>query len=72
MANYNLTIDGMSCQHCVRSVKTSLEAIPGVDVMDVKVGSAQIRVADDASWKDIDASIDEGGFVLKEKSVTVA
>lgn len=38
----NLKIGGMSCGHCVSAVKKSLEALSGVDVENVDVGSARL------------------------------
>lgn len=31
----NLDIEGMSCMHCARTVKTALESVPGVLRADV-------------------------------------
>lgn len=41
-ASFTLTIDGMTCGHCVRAVTEVLAAVPGVGVRSVAVGSAQI------------------------------
>jgi copper chaperone CopZ len=43
METLKLTIEGMSCEHCVRAVKNRLTATPGVAVDDVAVGSATLR-----------------------------
>ncbi len=42
MAEITLTIEGMSCQHCVLSVKKAVDKIDGVISSDVAVGSAKI------------------------------
>ena len=39
-----LSIRGMSCGHCVASVRGALEAVPGAVVQDVRVGSAEIAL----------------------------
>ncbi|MFZ5824467.1 MAG: heavy-metal-associated domain-containing protein [Bacillota bacterium] len=36
-----LKISGMSCGHCVMGVKKALAAIPGIQVIDVQIGSAK-------------------------------
>ena len=41
----HLQISGMSCHHCVNAVKTVLEGLDGVEVIDVKIGSANISSA---------------------------
>jgi copper chaperone len=43
MERVELTIEGMSCEHCVRAVRGRLERTPGVKVDDVQVGSATIE-----------------------------
>ena len=43
MESLHLTIEGMTCSHCVRAVEGRLKKTPGVEVEDVKVGSADVR-----------------------------
>jgi copper chaperone len=43
MEQVTLSIEGMTCGHCVRAVRTRLEQTPGVEVQDVQIGSATIR-----------------------------
>src|SRR6476661_7869117 len=43
MEPLKLTIEGMSCEHCVRAVKNRLTATPGVAVETVHVGSARLQ-----------------------------
>jgi copper chaperone len=42
MEHLSLTIEGMTCEHCVRAVRGRLEQTPGVKVGDVQVGSATL------------------------------
>ena len=53
MQPLSLTIEGMTCDHCVRAVKNRLAATDGVQVEEVKVGSA--KLAYDPSKIDLDA-----------------
>ncbi len=41
--NETLNIEGMSCGHCVASVKKALEDIAGVAVEHVEIGKAQVQ-----------------------------
>lgn len=41
----SLAIDGMSCGHCVASVRTALDAVPGVTDATVSVGAATFAFA---------------------------
>jgi len=43
MTRLDLTIDGMSCGHCVAAVRGALERVPGVAVESVAIGSATVR-----------------------------
>ncbi len=42
MAKVTLKIEGMSCQHCVMSVKKAVDCAEGVRTSDVSVGAATI------------------------------
>ena len=42
MEQVRLNIQGMSCGHCVASVRRALGGLDGVTVEDVKVGSARV------------------------------
>lgn len=53
MERLDLTIEGMTCEHCVRAVKGRLEQTPGVTVDDVQIGSA--RVEFDPAKTNVDA-----------------
>ena len=43
MERLNLTIEGMTCEHCIRAVRGRLEQTEGVKVDDVKIGSALVE-----------------------------
>jgi copper chaperone CopZ len=43
MDTVRLSINGMTCGHCVTSVRGALASVPGVEVQDVRVGSAEVR-----------------------------
>ncbi len=57
-----LTIEGMTCDHCVRAVRNRLAETPGVEVERVEVGSAVIRLDPAATNIEAveDAIADEG------------
>lgn len=43
MESLTLTIEGMTCEHCVRAVRGRLEKTDGVKVGDVQIGSAKLE-----------------------------
>ncbi len=44
-AGYTLTVEGMSCAHCVARVERVLRELPGVAAVDVDLASGTVRVA---------------------------
>jgi copper chaperone CopZ len=42
MEHLTLTIEGMTCKHCLRAVRGRLEQTPGVTVKDVQIGTATL------------------------------
>ena len=64
MTSLTLSIDGMSCGHCVANVRRALETLPGVHVNDVQVGSAQMDVPDatSATIRPILAALADAGY----------
>jgi copper chaperone len=67
MADATITIDGMSCQHCVMRVKKALEALNGVTGTNVSVGRAEVSF-DEANIqkKEIEDTIVKAGYKIKE------
>ena len=63
MERLHLTIEGMSCEHCVRAVRGRLERTDGVKVDDVNIGSAVLDY-DPAktSVDDIEEAIADEGY----------
>lgn len=60
----NLKIDGMGCEHCIKSVKEALEGVNGVKVLDVKIGSAEVEVENDSVLNEIKEKLDDAGYDL--------
>jgi copper chaperone CopZ len=58
----NLTIEGMSCGHCVQAVTRALEATPGISVLSVTPGEAQVETSSPDSTAAALAAIEEAGY----------
>ena len=68
MEKLNLTIEGMTCEHCVRAVRGRLEQTPGVKVNDVQVGSASIEYdPSKTNVDDIEMAIADEGYTAFEE-----
>ena len=52
MVDMTMQIDGMSCGHCVAQVRKALEALEGVDVQQVAVGTATVSYDQSAMSED--------------------
>ncbi|GLC28232.1 heavy-metal-associated domain-containing protein [Roseisolibacter agri] len=44
METVKLAISGMTCGHCVSSVRQALETVPGLQVENVRIGAATVRL----------------------------
>lgn len=61
-------IKGMSCGHCVASVKKALEAIEGVTQVQVELerGEAKFSISQPASMEHVRRAIQEAGYDVEE------
>jgi copper chaperone len=58
-----LSIEGMHCGACVRRVTNALQAVPGVAVDSVEVGSAKLAFdPEETTAQEIAAAVDGIGF----------
>ncbi|HKZ40399.1 MAG TPA: cation transporter [Candidatus Hodarchaeales archaeon] len=65
MKAQELKIEGMSCGHCVMSVKKQLDKIAGVVVDDVQIGTAKIQYDETkVTEQTLALAIDEAGYKL--------
>ena len=60
----NLNIDGMGCEHCIKSVREAREEIKGIKVLDVKIGSAEVEAENDNVLNEIREKLDDAGYDL--------
>jgi copper chaperone len=63
MDTIDLTIEGMTCEHCLRAVRKRLGETPGVEIEDVRIGSARIRLdTATTSLEDVEEAIADEGY----------
>ena len=61
-----LTIQGMSCGHCVKAVQNALASVPGVEARDVRIGTATVETdGTPASIAAIKAALDDAGYAAE-------
>ncbi|MEW6750370.1 MAG: heavy metal-associated domain-containing protein [Candidatus Latescibacterota bacterium] len=59
-----VTIEGMSCQNCVRHVREALSRLPGVTRVQVSLerGEAEVEASGEVSDEAIRKALDEEGY----------
>lgn len=59
-----LKIEGMSCSHCVLSVREALESVPGVEKasVDLAAGTAVVDHGEIVSSDDLTKAVEEEGY----------
>lgn len=64
----NLSVEGMSCEHCVRAVKTSVGKLAGVSTVEVSLENGSVTVGFDPALVGLPAirtAIEEEGYTVK-------
>lgn len=62
-----LSIDGMSCGHCVRAVTSALSGLKSGRLRDVGIGFAEIEVLSPTAEADAIAALADSGYSAKTK-----
>jgi copper chaperone len=65
MEKITLTVKGMTCMGCVRSVKNVLEPIAGVSSVDITLENGEVVIAYDPSMANTDqlrCAINDAGY----------
>ncbi len=55
-------IDGMSCNHCLNAVQQALAALDGARIESVRMGRAEVEVADGVTSDDVVSAIEMAGY----------
>ncbi len=61
----NISINGMSCGHCVANVTNALKAVAGVVINHVTVGSASVAVSDPKAAIAAISAIQAAGYTVR-------
>lgn len=59
-----ISVEGMSCEHCVAAVKSALEKLDGVKAtkVDLKKKTATVKLRDSVADEVLKAAVTEAGF----------
>jgi copper chaperone len=58
----DFTVHGMTCSHCVLSVREEVSEVPGVAAVDVELASGRLTVTGNASDEAVAAAVAEAGY----------
>jgi copper chaperone len=61
MTTLDLTVSGMTCQHCVASVTEEVSELPGVTEVDVDLATGRLHVVGDVTSEQVQAAVAEAG-----------
>ena len=64
-----INVDGMSCEHCVKSVKNAVGALPGVQSVAVDLKAKTVTVEHDPATAPVDkikTEIEDLGYDIAE------
>ena len=69
MSTVTLTVTGMTCGHCVSAVSEELEALAGVETVDVDlnaggISTVTITSSNDLSPSEIGEAVAEAGYLV--------
>jgi copper chaperone CopZ len=69
MKTQDLTIEGMSCGHCVMHVKKELSKVSGLTVENVEIGKARVHYDETKVTPDqVSKAIEAAGYKLVSAS----
>ncbi len=57
-----LQIEGMSCNHCVTSVRDALQHVSGAAVESVEIGRAEVNAAPGTTRQQLVEAVEAAGF----------
>lgn len=61
-----ISIEGMSCQHCVMRVKKAIAGLKGINKADVQIGQAKVKFDESLTGKkEIEEAIVKAGYKVK-------
>lgn len=64
-ATLQYTVPGISCQHCVNAITTSVGAVPGVTGVDVSLDDKTVTVSGEAEPGQVEAAIEDAGYDIE-------
>ena len=69
MKEINLSILGMTCEHCVRTVKNALYGVEGVSQVEVSLEeqTARVKVEDGVPFEKLKSAVESWGYKVVDE-----
>jgi len=65
MKNEELKIAGMTCSHCVMSLRKELSRVQGLEIKDVRIGAALVAYDESkVTPAQLRSAVEEAGFMM--------
>lgn len=66
MTTTTVTVQGMTCDHCVQAVRSELSKLDGVTDVQVDLDSGEVAISSEGMLDDnaVRAAVDEAGYEL--------
>lgn len=66
MPTTTVTVQGMTCDHCVQAVRSELSKVDGVTDVQVDLDSGEVAISSEGLLDDnaVRAAVDEAGYEL--------
>ena len=58
-------VEGMTCEHCVRSVTEEVSEVAGVESVDVELASGRLAVTGDPSDEAVREAVADAGYAVR-------
>jgi copper ion binding protein len=67
MSTTTLLVDGMTCDHCVSTIRTAVGEVEGVTDVDVDLASGEVTVTADGApdQEALRAAVEDAGYDLR-------
>ena len=66
---YELTVEGMSCGHCVGRVTETVQGIDAAARVEIDLPAKKVKIDSGADLEQIAAAIDEAGYPVTARAV---
>lgn len=63
---YQLTVEGMSCGHCIAMVTKAVQALDAAAKVDVELATQTVRVDTKAGLADVTHAVAEAGYPVHQ------